>query len=710
MADLNVALVLRLVDKATAPARTAMRALARLGGDGLIAQANTVARGSRMMAEGFGGITRAATTAGTAVAAYGALMTGIAAAFIRPAAQFERFNVQLTNLEGSADGAKRAMTWIEDFATRTPLELEDTVAAYARLKAFGIDPTNGSMQAIVDTMAATGGNAETMEGIVLALGQAWTKGKLQGEEAMQMLERGIPVWDLLAEKTGKTAAELMAMSSAGKLGRDEITLLIQALGEKNAGAAEGMAGTWDGILSNLQDHWTRFQRMVMDAGLFDFMKGHLQDLLTFLTAAAADGRMQVWAEALSTAIISALKAIGAFGVWIYETWQRVFPILDQVAQSIGGWDVVGWVALFLLFRGTILGLVLGLAQLGIGAVLVGKGLLGMVGVIGPRLLPLLIRLGGFIRVTLLAALTAARGAIAGLARAFLLAGRTLLANPLVATLTAIAGLAYVIYDNWDGFVAYFKGKIERVRAAFDEGLLNGVLKALSEFNPFVLMRDAAEGLFTYITGWTFDDVRAAIADAFGFDPFTAIHDGATRLLSYVQGLPGEFYAAGVAMLQQLKDGMVAKVEELLAWLRGLGAQIVEAFGTPELNVNVRGANGVSPTGDPVKDPNTSGMSPDWDGTYRPPGRELGNAVRAGRVYEVGERGRELFTADRDGWIIPNRRLGGATAPGGGITIGGITINAAPGQSPQMIARAVRDEMERLAREARFALDDGAAHA
>jgi len=47
------------------------------------------------------------------------------------------------------------MAWIRNFATRTPLELNDTVAAYARLRAFGVDPTNGPLQALVDTMAAT---------------------------------------------------------------------------------------------------------------------------------------------------------------------------------------------------------------------------------------------------------------------------------------------------------------------------------------------------------------------------------------------------------------------------------------------------------------------------------------------------------------------------------------------------------------------------
>ncbi|MBP9184347.1 MAG: tape measure protein [Fuscovulum sp.] len=721
MADLNVALILRLVDKATGPARAAMRALARLGGDGLMAQANTVSRGAGMMAVGLGRVTDAARTGAGAILAYQGLMVGIAAAFVRPAAQFERFNVQLTNLEGSSEGAKKAMVWIEDFATRTPLELEDTVAAYARLRAFGIDPTNGSMQAIVDTMAATGGNAETMEGIVLALGQAWTKGKLQGEEAMQMLERGIPVWDLLAEKTGKSAAELMKMSSAGELGRSEITLLIEALGEKNAGAAEKMSQTWDGIISNLMDNWTRFQRMVMDSGLFQFMKDKLQGLLTFLNAAAADGRMQAWAESLAATVMTALRSIYTFGVWVRDTWQAVFPVLDQVATAIGGWDVVGWIALLALFRGSIFGLVIGFAQLLFGSLLLNKGLIGIVATLIGKLWPILGKVVGLLKVAFVGALTAARGAIAWLVRALLIAGRALMANPIIAVLTAIAGLAYVIYDSWDGIVAYFTGKVDRVRAAFDEGLLNGVLKLLSEFNPFVLIMDAAEGLFTYITGWTFDDVRAAIADAFGFDPFTVIHDAATGLVDYLSGLGARMYDAGMAAIQSLLDGMIAKFNDLIAWVKGIPAAVTEAMGSIDMGAAVAGtgigkAYGVRAAGagavvtDPVTAPNASGLGADWNGTYAPPQRELGGAVRAGRLYEVGERGRELFTPDRDGWIIPNRRLARASGGGGGVTIGGITINAAAGQSPEMIARAVRAEIERLARQARFALDDGAAHA
>jgi tape measure domain-containing protein len=205
MADLNIALILRLVDRATAPARAAMRSIERIGGDSLMRQAERVNAGARLMGAGLNDVGNAALRGGTVVAAYGAGMTALAASFVKPAAQFEQFTVQLTTREGSAAGAEKAMTWIETFATKTPLSVEETVEAYARLRAFGLDPTTGSLQAMVDTMAATGGGAERLDGLTLALGQAWTKGKLQGEEAMQMLERGVPVWDLLAEAMGKSA-------------------------------------------------------------------------------------------------------------------------------------------------------------------------------------------------------------------------------------------------------------------------------------------------------------------------------------------------------------------------------------------------------------------------------------------------------------------------------------------------------------------------
>jgi tape measure domain-containing protein len=144
--------------------------------------------------------------------------------------QAERLSVQLKAVMGSIQGGAEATAWINKFATETPLQLDEVTHLFVRLKAFGLDPMDGSLQAIVDQTYKLGGSFEEAQGISLALGQAWAKQKLQGEEILQMIERGVPVWELLEKVTGKNTAELQKLSEAGKLGRDTIQALMQEIG------------------------------------------------------------------------------------------------------------------------------------------------------------------------------------------------------------------------------------------------------------------------------------------------------------------------------------------------------------------------------------------------------------------------------------------------------------------------------------------------
>ena len=586
MADLNIALILRLVDKATAPARAAMRSIERIGGDSLMRQAERVNAGARLMGAGLNDVGNAALRGGTVVAAYGAGMTALAASFVKPAAQFEQFTVQLTTLEGSAEGAEKAMAWIETFATKTPLSVEETVQAYARLRAFGLDPTTGSLQAMVDTMAATGGGAEKLDGLTLALGQAWTKGKLQGEEAMQMLERGVPVWDLLAEAMGKSAAEVQKLSEQGKLGKEEITLLMDALGSKYFGASERASETWDGIISNLRDQWTRFQRMVMGSGLFVWMKGQLQQLLDTLNTMAANGQLQAWAESVGDQILRVLTAIRDFGVGVYRLWTDTrFPALDSFQRMVGGWDMAGWIALAALFSNSLLLVAGGIIKIGIG----------------------------------LAAITSA---------------------PIVALALAFTALAAVIYFNWDSIVTYFTDKIEAIRNAFDKGLLNGVLKAISEFHPFTLITEAAIGL------------AATILSAFDID----------------------LYAIGEKWITDLRAGIAAQIDALVAWVRAKFDAMI-----PDL--------------------------PDWLRSGDPRGAAAigGDSGYGGMAGAMDETAPFLVPA------APLRLRSPATGPSTQVDVGGITVNAAPGQSPEAVAREVRRQLSEAA-SIRAWLDDRGLHA
>ena len=51
---------------------------------------------------------------------------------------------------GSVAAGEQATAWVKDFANETGTRLDNALEAFSRLKTFGIDPMNGSMQSLVD--------------------------------------------------------------------------------------------------------------------------------------------------------------------------------------------------------------------------------------------------------------------------------------------------------------------------------------------------------------------------------------------------------------------------------------------------------------------------------------------------------------------------------------------------------------------------------
>ena len=281
---------------------------------------------------------RTLAAAGAAAAAgFAALGKGV----IDTGSTFENLGVRLEALEGSAEKGQRALDWIRSFAEETPLSLSEAADAYAKLRNFGIDPTNGSLQAAVDTMAMAGEGASYLEGIVLAMGQAWTKEKLQGEEALQLIERGVPVWGLLATALGKTVPEVQKLSEKGKLGRKEMTLLFEAMGKRAAGASQRMSKTWTGVVGRLRDRWEGFKKLIADSGAFDAAKHALEGFMDDIDAAFEDGRAQDAARSLSRAFIAVIDAFGYMAGrikihlrFLTDNIEKVTPIIKAFGAAL----------------------------------------------------------------------------------------------------------------------------------------------------------------------------------------------------------------------------------------------------------------------------------------------------------------------------------------------------------------------------------------
>lgn len=271
--------------------------------------------------------------------------------FLKTAAEFERYQVMLNQLQGSEDGGAQAMSWIEQFTQDTPYAVNEVTQSFVKLKAFGLDPMDGTMQAIADQAAMMGGTAETVDGIATALGQAWTKGKLQGEEALQLLERGVPVWDYLNKASkelghnnglGYTTAQLQEMASQGKLTRDAIKDLIEQMGNASEGSAKKQMETWNGMISNIGDHWKIFQKDVMESGAFEELKKELADFLAMLDEMKENGQYDDFVKTVGQDLVDGLRAAADAAKEIKNAGQEILPVVKQVASMAGSMvEIVG---------------------------------------------------------------------------------------------------------------------------------------------------------------------------------------------------------------------------------------------------------------------------------------------------------------------------------------------------------------------------------
>ncbi|MBB1320611.1 tape measure protein [Shewanella sp. SR43-8] len=217
------------------------------------------------------------------------------------------FGVQMTAMMGSIASGEQATQWIKDFANNTGTRLDTAKQAFASLKTFGIDPMNGSLQSMVDYNARLGGSQEKLEGIILAVGQAWAKQKLQGEEILQLVERGVPVWDLLEKVTGKNVTQLQKMSAAGELGRDVMKQLFDEMGKQANGQASKSLDLLGGQINLISNKWTEFKQIIADSGAYQVAVDLLKDINARFDELNKSGKIKEAAQDISDFFTTILK-------------------------------------------------------------------------------------------------------------------------------------------------------------------------------------------------------------------------------------------------------------------------------------------------------------------------------------------------------------------------------------------------------------------
>jgi len=171
-------------------------------------------------------------------------------------AEIEQATIGFETLLGSSSAARDQMQWIQDFAKETPFQYDDLVGYSQQLLALGFSAEQARevLQATGDAAAALGRGPESIARINLALGQMWTKGKVQSQEMLQLTEAGIGAWQILADAYGATVEEIQDAVTAGLIkATDAVPVLIEGMNTRFGGLMEKQSQTYAGIVSNIQD-------------------------------------------------------------------------------------------------------------------------------------------------------------------------------------------------------------------------------------------------------------------------------------------------------------------------------------------------------------------------------------------------------------------------------------------------------------------------
>jgi len=241
----------------------------------------------------------------------------------RTAGEFEELNLQLETTLGSAAKAKEAMAWVQKFAETTPYQLAEVADAYANM-VRSTDPKNGILLALGDAAAA---RRKTLEQATEMFLDAQM---FQFERMLEFGVRASQAGDQVTfsfAKNGKQLQRTVAKDSAA---------VTEALKDIFAfiygGTMAKKSGGLFGIISNLQDSWSRFLLMVADAGIFDLVKAKLEGVLARVKQMSDDGRLAAWAQKISDKLESVVNWADQFTM---EDFEAVINDMERLASAAG---------------------------------------------------------------------------------------------------------------------------------------------------------------------------------------------------------------------------------------------------------------------------------------------------------------------------------------------------------------------------------------
>lgn len=202
---------------------------------------------------------RMAKRAGELISYYlvGQGMQSLLTSIIQTRGQFQQLEIAFETMLGSSSKANALMQQMIDTAAKTPFDLQGVAEGAKQLMAYGT-----SADKVNDTLVRLGniaaGLSIPLNDIVYLYGTTMVQGRLYAQDVRQFTGRGIPLVKELADMYHKSADEINAMVSAGKIGFADVEKVLNKMtdaGGQFYNLMEKQSASLTGQISNLQDAW-----------------------------------------------------------------------------------------------------------------------------------------------------------------------------------------------------------------------------------------------------------------------------------------------------------------------------------------------------------------------------------------------------------------------------------------------------------------------
>ena len=240
--------------------------------------------------------------------------------------------VALEFLTGSAEEANKEVEFLFDLAKETLFSPTDLTELSRQFLGWGfsIEQANRMLTVTADTMAGLGGDVTIAHRIARALGQIQSKGRLMGQEMLQLSEAGVQVLPLMAEQAGVTTQQMAKMAEQGIAADKAIDLLLGGMDKKFGGASARLVGTVAGQMEKLKDVTSQLMGAIMLAPFAAIQKNfpHLLDTMEQMNDAMREGGF--------FAMVAVLDRNAGAGGRLSQTLQHLHTVMQDLSVIAQG--------------------------------------------------------------------------------------------------------------------------------------------------------------------------------------------------------------------------------------------------------------------------------------------------------------------------------------------------------------------------------------